>query len=197
MFVPEKNLKDLVISYVRAEERSISSLTRQLRKDGYRFHRLFLTGYLKALTDMGQLRERNLPPSKVYSVSTYRNQNLYESIGANCRALEKDERKQARLAVSVLQRLFRRPIFLREIKECGFGTQVDVPLVSKEEREEARRALLKIGIQVPTNEPAYRIQERKSPFVDAVLVSLLVQRFEAGALVLGTKQVKLEDKKRS
>jgi DNA-binding transcriptional ArsR family regulator len=196
LFVPEKNLKDLVISYVKSEERSISALTRQLNKDGYKFHRLFITGYLKALTDMGLLRERDIPPSKIYTTSAYRGQNLYEAIGEQCRALERDERRQARLAIAVLQRLFRRPVFLREIKECGFGTQIDALQASKEEREEARKMLLKIGIQLPTNEPAYYLKERKDQSKEAVLASVVLQKFEATGLVLATRQVSLEEKKR-
>ena len=196
MFVPEKNLKDLVISYLKAEERSISSLTRQLRKDGYKFHRLYLTGYLKALADMGMLKDKSLPPSKVYTTSAYRGQNLYEAIGEQCRSAEDDERKQVRLAIAVMQRLFRRPVFLREIKECGFGTQIDALQAPKEEREEARKALLKIGIQIPTNEPAYHIQERKDQSKEIILAAVVLQKFEAGGLVQGTRQVSLEERKR-
>ena len=196
MFVPEKQLKDLVISYLKAEERSISSLTRQLRKDGYRFHRLYLTGYLKALADMGMLKEKSLPPSKIYTTSAYRGQNLYEAIGEQCRRIEDDERRQVRLAIAIMQRLFRRPVFMREVKECGFGTQVDALQASKEEREEARKALLKIGIQIPTNEPAYYLQERRDEAKEAILAAIVLHKFEASALVQGTRQVSLEDKKK-
>lgn len=197
LFVPEKNLKDLIISHLKEEERSISSLTRQLRKDGYKFHRLYLTGYLKAMSDVGLLREKNLPPSKIYTTSAYRGQNLYEAIGAECRAVEVEERKQVRMAIAVLQKLFHRPIFLREIKECGFGTQIDAVQASKEDREEARRALLKIGIQVPTNEPAYCVQERRDPAKEELLVKVLIQKFEAASLVQGTKQARLVEKGKS
>ena len=196
MFVPDKNLKDLVISYVKTEEKSISALTRQLHKDGYKFHRLFLTGYLKALTDMGLLREKDIPPSKIYTTSAYRGLNLYEAVGEQCRTMEEDERRQVRLAISVLQRLFHRPIFLREIKECGFGTQIDALQSSKEEREEARRMLLKIGIQIPTNEPAYYIKERKDQSKETVLAGIILQKFEAMGLVQATRQASLEDRRK-
>jgi hypothetical protein len=196
MFVPEKNLKDLVISYVKSEESSISALTRQLNKDGYKFHRLFLTGYLKALTDMGLLREKSIPPSKIYTTSAYRGQNLYEAVGEQCKAIADDERRQVRLAIAVLQRLFRRPIFLREIKECGFGTRIDALQASKEEREEARKMLLKIGIQIPTNEPAYYLKERKDPDKEAILANVVLHKFEAAALVQGTRQASLEMRKK-
>ena len=113
MFVPDRNLKDLILSYVKQQERSISSLAKVLQKDGFRFHRLFIAGYLKSLADMGVLREKEIPPAKVYTTSAHRERNVYESVGEKCRQSEANERRQARLAVAVLERLFRRPIFLR------------------------------------------------------------------------------------
>ena len=191
MFVPERNLKDLVVSYLRTQERSISALTKVLHQDGYSFHRLFVTGYLKALSDVGILREKDIPPSKVYTASTHRDRNLYEIVGERCRMMSPDERSQIRLTIATLQRLFRRPIFLRELRECGFSGAVDVPLAPRDEREEARRACAKLGLQVPTNEPAYLVEERRNDVRDAIISDLLVERFGMAALVLETKQTKL------
>ncbi len=194
MFVPERNLKDLVVSYIRDQERSISGLTKQLEADGYSFHRLFVTGYLKALADVGVLREKDIPPAKVYSASAHREENLYEMVGDRCRDAASDEPAQSRLAVAVLQRLFHRAVFLRELRECGFAGAVDAPAVPKEEREETRRALAKLGLQIPTNEPAYRVEERRNDVRDAILCDLIVQRFGLGTLVLDTKQMKLTER---
>ena len=194
MFVPERNLKDLVVSYIRDQERSISALTKQLESDGYSFHRLFVTGYLKALADIGVLREKEIPPAKVYTASAHRDENLYEMIGDRCREAAPGEPAQTRLAVAALQRLFRRPVFLRELRECGFLGAVDAPAVAKEEREEARRALAKLGLQIPTNEPAYRVEERRNDVRDAILCDIIVQRFGLSTLVLDTKQMKLTER---
>ncbi|TLZ57352.1 MAG: hypothetical protein E6K15_03145 [Methanobacteriota archaeon] len=194
MFVPERNLKDLVVSYLRVQERSISSLTKQLKQDGYSFHRLFVTGYLKALADVGMLREKEIPPAKVYTTSAHREPNLYEVVGSRCREAVKDEADQARLAIGVLQKLFRRPIFLREVRECGFSAAIDAPQAPREEREEARRGLVKLGLQLPTNEPAYAVPDRKSEVRDELLYNLIVQRFGMGGMVLETKQTKLTER---
>ncbi len=194
MFVPERNLRDLVVSYIRDQERSISALTKKLEEDGYSFHRLFVTGYLKALSDVGVLREKEIPPAKVYTASAHREENLYEMIGERCREAAADEPAQTRLAVATLQRLFRRPVFLRELRECGFAGAVDAPAVPKEEREETRRALAKLGLQIPTNEPAYRVEERRNDVRDAILCDLIVQRFGLATLVLDTKQMKLMER---
>ncbi len=194
MFVPERNLKDLVVAYLRVQERSISSLTKQLKSDGYSFHRLFVTGYLKALADVGMLREKDIPPAKVYTTSAHREPNLYELVGLRCREAVKDEADQARLAIGVLQKLFRRPIFLREVRECGFSAAIDAPQAPREEREEARRGLVKLGLQLPTNEPAYAVPDRKSEIRDEILYDLIVQRFGMGGMVLETKQTKLTER---
>ncbi len=194
MFVPERNLKDLVISYIRDQERSISALTKQLETDGYTFHRLFVTGYLKALSDVGMLKEKEIPPAKVYTASAHRESNLYEMVGERCREASADESAQTRLAVATLQRLFRRPIFLRELRESGFSGAVDAPAVGKEEREEARRALAKLGLQIPTNEPAYRLEERRNDVRDAILCDIIIERFGLTPLVLETKQMKLTER---
>ncbi len=191
MFVPEQNLKDLVVSCLRTQERSISSLTKQLAQDGYNFHRLFVTGYLKALADVGVLREKDIPPAKVYSTSAHRERNLYELVGERCRSMAQDERLQTRLTVAVLQRLFRRPIFLRELRECGIATAIDAPTAPRDGREEARRALAKLGLQVPTNEPAYLVDERRNDVRDVILSDILVEKFGMASLVLETKQMKL------
>src|SRR3989449_8534718 len=145
VFVPGKNLKDLVVAYLREQERSISALTKQLRQDGYPFHRLFVTGYLKALADAGILREKDIPPAKVYSTSAHREPNLYELVGSRCRDATRDETDQVRLAVAGLQKLCHRPIFLRELRECGFAAASAPPQPPRAEREEARRGLLKLG----------------------------------------------------
>jgi len=194
VFVPGKNLKDLVVAYLREQERSISALTKQLRQDGYPFHRLFVTGYLKALADAGILREKDIPPAKVYSTSAHREPNLYELVGSRCREATRDETDQVRLAVAVLQKLFRRPIFLRELRECGFGGAIDAPQPPREDREEARRGLVKLGLPVPTNEPAYALPERRNEVRDEILYDLVIKRFGMGALVLETKQMKLTER---
>lgn len=194
LFAPQRSFKDLVLSYLKPREHSISSLAKQLKGDGYRFHRLFVTGYLKALADVGILREKEIPPAKVYSVSSSRERTLYEAIGERCRAASGDERIQVRLAVSALQKLFRRPIFLGELREAGFSGPVEAPAASREEKEEARRALSKLAVDVPANEPAYAVEERRNETRDAILLDILVERFGMSSLVVGTRQTRLVER---
>jgi hypothetical protein len=194
LFVPDRNLKDLIVSSVRTRERSISAMAKDLAVIGYKFHRLYLAGYLKALSDVGVLREKEIPPAKVYTASTYRGKSLYECVGEKVRAVEPDPRAQPRLAASVLSRLFRRPVFLRELRECGFDAVGDLPTASREEREDTRRALAKLHLQIPTNEPAYFVEDRRNDARDAIVTDLLVEKFDMSPLVLETRQMKLADR---
>ncbi|HEY5538851.1 MAG TPA: hypothetical protein VIL58_04845 [Thermoplasmata archaeon] len=191
MFVPERNLKDLVVSYIKREERSISALTVQLKKDGFKFHRLFVTGYLKALADVGMLREREIPPAKVYTASVHRERDLYEAVGDRCRQIDTDERAQARLAVAVLHKLFRRPIFYRELKEAGFEITPEAVLATKDEKEEAVKAFRRLGIPIPANEPAYYVEDRKNEARDVIIAELLAEKYGLRDFVLGTRQMRL------
>ncbi len=191
MFVPERNLRGLILSYLRKQESSISGIARQLQKDGYRLHRLFVTGYLKALADLGMVREKEIPPSKVYSLSAYREKNLYEAVGERCRALEPDEERASLLALGVLQKLFHRPIFARELRECGLpagrdGHEAPPPLV-----EEARKILGKAGVHLSANEPAYLLPRAEDGLQEQVLQDILVERFGVAKLVLESQQARL------
>src|SRR6266542_1032397 len=131
--------------------------------------------------------------SRTCSVSS-RVEFLYEAVGSRCRNSTRDETEQVRLAIGVLQKLFRRPIFLRELRECGFVGAIDAPAAPREERDEARRGLIKVGLQLPTNEPAYAVSERRNELRDEILRELIVDRFGMGTLVLETKQMKLTER---
>jgi hypothetical protein len=166
-------------------------LTLALKKDGYKFHRLFVTGYLKALADVGLLREKAIPPAKVYTASVHRERSLYEAVGEKCRQVDTDERAQARLAVAVLHKLFRRPVFYRELKEAGYEITPEAVLATKEEKDESLRAFRKVGVQIPTNEPAYYVEDRKNEVRDAIVAELLTEKYGLRDLVLGTRQARL------
>jgi hypothetical protein len=194
VFDPERNLKELILSYLKKEETSISGLARRLEDDGYKLHRLLVTGYLRALSDLGYVREREIPPAKVYGLASGRERNLYENLGDIARDIEGDERKAVRLVIAILQRLFRRPIFLREVRDAGFPSGYDALMVEQDERGEARKELMKVGIRIPLSEPAYQVKARRNEKQEEALVRLILERFGVGGLVLETKQTRLAEK---
>lgn len=192
VFVTPEMLKDLIIKYVKEEERSISSLSRRLEKDGYKMHRLVLTGYLKALNDVGVLKEKEIPPAKVYTTSAHREKNIYEAVGEKCLALNKNEDEKAQTAVYTLQKLFHRPIFFEELKQCGFKVGVeDADQITGDERREAKAALTRANVHLPYNDPAYIVKKNYEELFYEILSEILIETYKAKRLVIGTKQLKL------
>ncbi len=191
MFLPEKDLKKIIISSLKKEEKSISGLYRMLENEGYKLHRLTLTGYLKALSDVGILKEKEIPPSKVYTTSGHYEKNIYEAVSEKCKAIEKDEKEQVRIAIYVLQKLFHRAIFLEEIKQCELKGGVDAELATDEQRMEAKKLLQKAGYRIPRNDPVYKIKEKYEEEYNTIIMNLFLEKFSAQPLVLETKQLKL------
>lgn len=192
VFVTPERLKDLIVKYVKEEERSISSLSRRLEEEGHKMHRLVLTGYLKALTDVGVLREKEIPPAKVYTTSAHREKNLYEAVGEKCIALNVKEDEKAQITVYILQRLFHRPIFFEELKQCGFKEGVeDAEQITGDERREAKAALTKANVHLPYNDPAFVVKKDYETIFNEVVSDIIIETFRAKRLVIGTKQLKL------
>jgi DNA-binding HxlR family transcriptional regulator len=192
VFVTPERLKDLIIKYVKEEERSISSLSRRLEGEGHKMHRLVLTGYLKALTDVGVLKGKEIPPAKVYTTSAHREKNLYEIVGEKCKAMNLTEDERAQVCVYILQKLFHRPVFFEELKQCGFKEGVeDAQQVTGDERREAKAALTKAKVHLPYNDPAYLVSKDYDEIFMDVLSDIMTETYKSKRLVIGTKQLKL------
>ena len=57
----------VILNMLKNSQMSISSVSRELKTNGYDLHRLIITGYLRALHDTGYLEEKEIPPSKVFT----------------------------------------------------------------------------------------------------------------------------------
>jgi len=193
MYFLEKNFKNLIISHVKKEEMSISRLVRELERDGHKMHRLYLTGYLKALADLGILKEKEIPPSKVYTTSANLDKNIYESVGDKCKGLRLPDMEKVQAATFILQRLFRRPIFMSEVKMCGLDGAVVGSRVPQDERADVRNRLVKVGLRIPSNDPAYTVEDTYEKEFDDIIATLLIEKFDANPLIVETKQIKLDE----
>lgn len=191
MFEPEEGLRELVLSYLKKEEKSISRLYREITDDKIKLHRLVLTGYLKALADVGVLTEKKIPPSKVYSMSGQVQKDIYEQVGDRCRELYEKESDQVDLALYSLQRMFKRPIFLCELKNCGFDVPASGKLANQEDRVNARKLLSKTTIKVPYNDPCYSTKRDMSEGYQDIISKIVVSSLDARKYVAETKQAKL------
>lgn len=188
MFSPDKDFHKLLIETLGKDGKSISSLAKELEKLGHKHHRLILTGYLRALTDIKILKEREIPPAKVYYPSKAIEENAYEKLGRKCREISSESNE---LILYSLNRVFRRPVFESELKMSGipdsFGT-----VAKDEDIKEARRILKRSGVQIPSNQMAYisNREDLESDFL-ILLENMLVESLGLKHLVLDMRQTKL------
>ncbi|MCK4718738.1 MAG: hypothetical protein KAT70_08725, partial [Thermoplasmata archaeon] len=161
MFLPEARLKDTIIDILREEERSISGIQRALKQKGIELHKLVLTGYLRSLADLGILKEREIPPSKVYSTTATYTQDIYSAVGDAVRRNVESPAERAPTVLYILQRLLLRPIFLYELKKAGVEEPYNATNIEGDKRMDARRVLAKTGIKIPHKDPAYLLDEKE------------------------------------
>lgn len=197
MFEEDVTLQDIILEYLKDSQASISGIHRRLQKEGYKLHRLVVTGYLKALADNGILKEHDIKPSKVYSIrSKTSKKSIYDIIGEEVKKVTDSRQRQAQLAIYVLQKLFRRPIFLEELKRCKIDVDtVDAQKVGGEERLQARRVFSRTPIKLPDRDPAYLINENDEyeRLRQEIMERIIVSTFNANKLVLRSKQVTLNE----
>jgi len=188
----EKNYKDHILETVKMNPKSISGIARDLRDKGFNMHRLLLTGYLQALRDLGYLKEREIPPAKVFQAAKPHKKDIYEMIGERASQLDLTKKQQAKVAIFVLQRLFNRPIFLMEVERCGLQEPVDIHSASSDERTEARNIMARASMPPPRNDPAYWVEEDYSNEYDSIMSSIFIDSFGIQKFMRGSTQVRLD-----
>lgn len=186
MFNPEKDFNRVVVETLGKDGKSISALAKDLEAAGIKHHRLILTGYLRALTDMNILREKEVPPSKVYIPLRSLPDNLYQSVGKSVSKMASDKEGAV---LYVLYRLLKRPIFESELRMAGSfqiaGRQVDAQTLA-----ECKKVLRRGGNVIP-GEAAYEpVKEYPELYAD-VLTDILLETKDSRHLVMETKQTRL------
>jgi hypothetical protein len=191
MFHPERDLRAVILDLVKEDGKSISAISRELKGRGFDLHRLILTGYLRAMTDLNVLREREVPPSKIYVPVKGKERDIYEMIGNKVREMFGDGERSDAVILFTLNKLFKRPIFFDELVKAGAKGPAGRE-ATKEERQEAKQALTKSGYKIPDSSKAYLIEETglEDDYLE-LIVRILIEAFDAGVLVKETKQTRL------
>jgi hypothetical protein len=193
MFADMISLKDAILKNLREAPKSISKLTRELSAAGMKHHKLIITGYLRALADLGYVEERDFAPSKVYSVAAPLRRDIYEQVRNKAQYLEPKATAQINLVIYTLQRIFRRAVFLQEVRRCGFTEEVTAPLADDQNRVEARKIVISSGLKLPKNDPAYMIPRHDDKYhnlSDRIIIELITDHFLIKKLVrTGTQTV--------
>ncbi len=175
-----KTLKEDIISELVEEEKSISGLQKSLETRGINTHRLVLTGYLKAMVDVGILREKEIKPSRIYSIQSIPGRDIYELVGLAARKMT--DVSTGDYALELLYYIFNRPIFVREIERCNVDLPRQYKTVVPQRRLEYIAKLNEQGIKVPQNNIMMEPQSRDSQKLlmmlkDLVSITLDVKRY--------------------
>jgi hypothetical protein len=146
---PPVNLKASILQILAAKNSTISGIQKALKEQGIEVHRLILTGYLRAMKDLEVLDEREVRPSKLYSLSTKTTSDIYSTVGKVATSI--DEGKAPEIVLGILSTLFNRPIFIREIERCGLISPRKYRKVVPPDRIKYIEKLGAAGVAVPPN----------------------------------------------
>lgn len=195
MFIPDSSFKGIILQELEKGDKSISSLYRALTEEGHKVHRLVLTGYLKAMEEVGILTSKDFPPSRVYSISGTSEKDIYETVKEVCANTDTiPANKRAEVTLYFFQRLFKRPVFQEEMLRAGYEGEMDgfAVRVSNEERLELKKSLTKKGYKIPLKDHAYVIKEANyDREYDELIQLVILKKFRATGLSVDTKQTKL------
>jgi len=177
------------------KQMSISSIARELKKNGYDQHRLILTGYLRALNDMGYMEEIDIPPSKVYIFKAGMKRDVYTILKEHLKDIDITERLE--IAVFILSSLFHRPCFKYELELLGIeARKTETVRESKDARlKEHRTAVTRM--KIPADDPAFELngdhsdQSNVSIRGNKVLIDILNELIDLDGLKAKSQQMKL------
>ncbi len=192
MFNPDRALKDHIFDLLKNDGKSISALSRELEERGITLHRLILTGYLRAMTDNNYLKEKEVPPSKVYFPVKGKDKDIYDIVGEEARKISSGPEADL-LTLYTLHHLFHRPIFFEELRKAGVRDMPPAMQVANEERQDAKKFLQRAGIKVLDVNLAYvhddpALATKFEDLLSAILCDLL----GFSHLIRETKQTKLD-----
>jgi DNA-binding HxlR family transcriptional regulator len=183
------NLFYTISEKLRDNELSINALHKSLKQDGSSIHKLVLTGYLKALEELGYVDERSVPPSKIFRLKPKKSDNLYELIGKHAKRLATNEGEEAELAADCLSAVLKRPVFREELRRCGVST---MRIKREEKKDEELIALLnRNGYSIPEGDVCYAADER--PEIAELLGAMIAEVMNVKLVSTKTKQKKLDE----
>lgn len=182
---------NILLEILAQKQMSISGIARELKKTGFDQHRLILTGYLRALHDMGFIEESNIPPSKVYIFKGKTKRDIYTIIKEHLKNVDPSERPD--IAVYILSSLFRRPCFKYELELLGIDVQRTKSIrESKDSRLKEHRASL-TRIKIPQEDPAFEVSANESVVLrsNEILINIIHDLTDLEGIKARSLQTKL------
>ncbi len=181
-----------LVSVLSNKQMSISSIARELKRNGYDQHRLILTGYLRALHDMGFLDEIDIPPSIVYTFKASPKRDIYNIVKDHLKNIDMPDRLD--IAVFILSSLFHRPCFKYELELLGIeGRKTENVRESRDARLKEHRAAVS-RIKIPPEDPAFELKEENKIVMERgnkVLIDIINELTDLDGLKAKFQQTKL------
>lgn len=168
-----KPLKDQILEILAEDGLSITSILKELEKRGRKEHRLVLTGYLHALQEMNILKEKEVKPSKVFSVASVKEKSIYDIIGTYV----SEHPESSDVALYILYRLFKRPILKYELDKCDVGRPNYGEKIFGDSRKETLEVFERLNISIPKNMPAYIPKKDYEVEFIEILSMIIIQKY--------------------
>jgi hypothetical protein len=192
MFHPDRDFRFIVLDSLTDEGKSISALHKDLNGQGYKINRLLLTGYLRALTDLKIVKEKSVPPAKIYIPMRGKGRDFYAILGDKSREMFPGEQASS-VVLYTLNRMTKRAIFVEELSRAGVEGNIPGRQATPEEKLDAKRVMVRSGFKIPDSSRAYLIEgdELEKEFI-MLLEAVFVENYDIGYLVKETKQMKFK-----
>lgn len=190
MFHPDRDFRFIVLDSLTDDGKSISALHKDLNGRGYKINRLLLTGYLRALTDLKVVKEKSVPPAKIYIPMRGKERDFYAILGDKSRQLF-TEVQASSVVLYTLNRIAKRAIFVEELSRAGIEGNIPGRQATPEEKLDARRVMNRSGFKIPDSSRAYLIEgdDLEKDFI-MLIEAVFIDNFDIGYLVKQTKQTK-------
>ena len=196
-FVIKSNLSmseyyNILTKVMANKQMSISSIARELKKNGYDQHRLILTGYLRALHETGYIEEIDIPPSKVYVLKPGMKRDIYSIVKEHLKDIDISERLG--IAVFILSSLFHRPSFKYELELLGIEARKTETVKESKDALLNEHRLAVTRIKIPVDDPAFEMNGDTTEIQllgNKVLIDIIKDLIDLDGLKAKSQQTKL------
>ncbi|MCE5296857.1 MAG: hypothetical protein LLG16_07125 [Euryarchaeota archaeon] len=146
------------------------------------------------MTDLKIVKEKEVPPAKIYIPIRGRERDFYAIVGDKARQMFPAERVNS-VVLFALNKMFRRAVFVDEMSRAGVEGNLPGRMASIEEKMAARKILLRSGFKIPDSSRAYVLDASELDGVDKdyvdLLEAILIEGHDLAYLIKETKQTKL------
>jgi len=185
MLPTDMDLRTVLMKEIRNDPKSISGISRELKAKGIKLHKLVITGYLMALSDLGHIKAKDIPPSKVYYATSPKKLDIYKIVSEHLYRWDIPPGKKMAITLYTLERIFKRPIFLEELKRADAPPVDRMPRTTDEGRAEIRKILGKTDLDIPRSDPLYTSDEKYPEEYDRLMAEIILDAFSSSTLARG------------